>query len=326
MSLAAHLTDLHVEYVDGVTEVDRRTLPPGGNPKAKIGVLGSWRAHLNVMRMIVEQNISTALVLEDDSDWDIRIKSQMRVFAKASRLLLQPTPGTSGRMLDPTYPQPGEADVAQDFDIAKEVAGIPSTSPYGDIDKWDLLWLGHCGARFPSAGDKIPLGRVVVPNDETVPEKQHVDEQFGDKLLKQEYPDHTRVVTRAKGNVCTLAYAVSLPGARRILYELGMHKMDAAYDLMLRAMCEGKGGRRMRTCLTVQPMLFQHHRPIAAKSSFTDVGTPDVKDEVEYTETAFTRNIRWSTRVNFPKLIDSETWNYTDLFRDGEPTPELTSP
>ncbi|KAK5684829.1 hypothetical protein LTS10_002904 [Elasticomyces elasticus] len=309
MSLAAHFTDLHVEFVEGVKEVDRRTLPPGGDPRAKIGVLGCWRAHLNVMRMIVDQNISTALVLEDDSDWDIRIKSQMQVFAKASRLLIQPVPGTPNRMLDPTYPQPGEADIAQDFDMAKEVLVLHPRAP-----------------RFPSAGDKIPLGRVVVSNDETVPERQHVDEQFGDKVLKEEYPDHTRVVTRAKGNVYTLAYAVFLPGARRILYELGMHKMDAAYDLMLRAMCEGKGGRKMRTCLTVQPMLFQHHRPIDAKSSFTDIGTPGAKDEVEYTETAFTRNIRWSTRVNFPKLIDGETSNYTDLFRDGEPTPELTSP
>jgi hypothetical protein len=29
-------------------------------------------------RSIVEQNITSALVMEDDIDWDIRIKSQMR--------------------------------------------------------------------------------------------------------------------------------------------------------------------------------------------------------------------------------------------------------
>jgi len=87
---------------------------------------------------------------------------------------------------------------------------------------------------------------------------------------------------------------------------------------MLKEMCDGRNGRRIRTCLSVQPMLFQHHRPIAAKSSFSDVG----KRESGYSATAFTRNIRWSTRVNFPSLIEGET-NYTDLFRDGEPRPDL---
>lgn len=40
---------------------------------------------------MIEQRISLALILEDDADWDIRIKRQMRDFAKASRLLVQPS-------------------------------------------------------------------------------------------------------------------------------------------------------------------------------------------------------------------------------------------
>ncbi|KAK0337605.1 hypothetical protein LTR91_005065 [Friedmanniomyces endolithicus] len=319
MSLAAHFTGLQIDYVDGVTEVDTRTLPPGGDPNARLGVLGSWRAHLNIMRKIVEENITSAMVFEDDTDWDIRIHSQMQDFARASRLLVQPLPGTSNQMLDPTYPEPGEAQGALDFDITKGTTTVPTTSPYGDIDRWDIFWLGHCGARFPSASDKnTPIGRAVILDDVTVPEKQHIDEQYGDKELIQQYPDHTRVVTRAHDNVCTLAYAISLPGARRVLYELGMHKMNGAYDIMLKEMCDGRNGRRIRTCLSVQPMLFQHHRPIAAKSSFSDIG----KREGGYSATAFTRNIRWSTRVNFPSLIEGDT-NYTDLFRDGEPRPDL---
>lgn len=243
----------------------------------------------------------------------------MQDFARASRLLVQPLIGTTDRMLDPTYSEPGEAQGARDFDITKEVTAEPTTSPYGNLDRWDLFWLGHCGARFPSASDgNTPLGRAVILNDLTVPEKQHVDAQYGDQQLVQQYPDHTRVVTKAHDNVCTIAYAISLPGARRTLYELGMHKMNAAYDIMLKEMCDGRNGRRMRNCLSVQPMLFQQHRPVAAKSSFSDIG----KRELKYSETAFTRNIRWSTRVNFPKLIDGDT-NYTDLFRDGEERPDL---
>jgi len=177
----------------------------------------------------VEENITSAMVFEDDTDWDIRIHSQMQDFARASRLLVQPLPGTSDQMLDPTYPEPGEAQGALDFDITKETTTEPTTSPYGDIDRWDIFWLGHCGARFPYLSDKnTPIGRAVILNDVTVPEKQHIDEQYGDKQLIQQYPDHTRVVTRAHDNVCTLAYAITLPGARRVLYELGMHKMNGA--------------------------------------------------------------------------------------------------
>ena len=51
MSLAAALTDLRVEYIDGVTEVDEKSLPPGGKEvNLSSGGLGAWRAHLNVAR------------------------------------------------------------------------------------------------------------------------------------------------------------------------------------------------------------------------------------------------------------------------------------
>lgn len=51
MSLAAALSDLDIEYIDGVTEVLEKTLPPGGKETTlNKGNLGAWRAHVNVMR------------------------------------------------------------------------------------------------------------------------------------------------------------------------------------------------------------------------------------------------------------------------------------
>lgn len=48
-SLAAALTGLEFEFVDGVTDVSRRALPPGGeNLGLSDGALGNWRAHMNV--------------------------------------------------------------------------------------------------------------------------------------------------------------------------------------------------------------------------------------------------------------------------------------
>ena len=52
MSLAAALTDLQIHYVDGVTEVDNKTLPSGGKEvKLESGGLGNWRAHMNIARL-----------------------------------------------------------------------------------------------------------------------------------------------------------------------------------------------------------------------------------------------------------------------------------
>jgi hypothetical protein len=263
--------------------------------------LKSNRVHR--IHRIVAGNITTALVLEDDADWDIRIKSQMRTFATASQLLLQPSVAN---------------ELGKQRDIDVETATTSnfgrSSSSYGEPNNWDVLWLGHCGGRFPRPSDENPqLARVIVSNDETVPEPQHLD-GAGDAKLKKDYPAHTRVVSRARRNACTLAYGVSQSGARRILYELGLRKMDRATDIAFQDVCDGTNERRQATCLAVSPPLFNHHRPIAAKASFSDI-----QDHGEgYNEVAYTKNVRWSTRVNFPKLVNGET-DYIDLFKDGEP-------
>ena len=247
----------------------------------------------------------------------------MRDFAKASRLLVQPVSGTStsDTFLDPTYPQPKGDQTPQSFDIRESNTSDPSTSPYGDIDRWDLLWVGHCGSRFPRADDKnVPLGRAVIYDDETVPEPQHIEMQFGDSELVETYPAHTRVVSRAWANVCTMGYGISLPGARRLLYELSVNKMSGPTDIMLRSVCDGLEGRPAHTCLTVQPQLFQHHRPVGYKSSFSDISSHGA----DYNEKAFTRNVRWSTRVNFRKLLDGLT-DYIDLRMVSRQTRTLAS-
>lgn len=52
MSLAAALTGMEVEYVDGVTSLENKTLPPGGLERGlNIGSLYGGRAHMNVLRL-----------------------------------------------------------------------------------------------------------------------------------------------------------------------------------------------------------------------------------------------------------------------------------
>jgi GR25 family glycosyltransferase involved in LPS biosynthesis len=37
------------------------------------GQIGCWRAHMNIWREMIRTGISSALILEDDVDWDVRI-------------------------------------------------------------------------------------------------------------------------------------------------------------------------------------------------------------------------------------------------------------
>jgi len=70
-------------------------------------------AQAHCCNRMVKERIQTALIIEDDADWDVMIKSQLVEFARGTRFLQDSQAGATG--------------------------------PYGD--DWDLLWLGHCGAK-----------------------------------------------------------------------------------------------------------------------------------------------------------------------------------
>ena len=73
-------------------------------------------AHEDALRKIVDRNLHSALIVEDDADWDVAIRRQIGPVAEAVRLLT-----------DEAHRDGGAA-------------------PYGD--EWDLLILGHCVSRF----------------------------------------------------------------------------------------------------------------------------------------------------------------------------------
>jgi hypothetical protein len=52
---------------------------------------------------------------------------------------------------------------------------------------------------------------------------------------------------------------------------------------------------------------------VGSKSTFSDIQDHGK----EWNEVAYTRNVRWSVRVNFPVLVEDGT-DYVDLFKDGE--------
>ncbi|KAH9823743.1 glycosyltransferase family 25 protein [Teratosphaeria destructans] len=321
MAMGAAMTGLKYEFLDAAPEVNMHALPPGGeNPELNMrdAHFGNWRSHMNAALKMVTEGISTALILEDDADWDIRIKSQMRDYARASQLLLQPLRNTTDQYLDPTFPRPSsENDKPSSFYVGRDDNRITkaTTSPYGDAERWDMHWLGHCGVRFPYAQDEVqPLARAVILNDSTVTNPAHLTMQFGDQQLLEQYPPHTRAVSRGWGGVCTQAYAISNRGARKILWEMGLKEFNAPTDIMLRQMCDGVDGRRQMRCLFPQPALFLQHRPrgnVAHESSIED------GKNTGYVEKAVTPNLRLSTMVNLERLAFGDK-DLIDQYEDHE--------
>lgn len=286
--LAGALSEIDIEFVAGVhpDTISTKTFPANYKPEYEPpGWLGGWRAHIDALSRVVKENWSSTLILEDDVDWDIRLKSLLQEFAGASDYVLR-TSNTDAVLYDNIVS--GEA---------------PKTSPYGD--NWDVLWLGHCGAAL---NNNKPV--VLRMGDPSVAE----DQWFASWNLEHplnNYPNHTRAVSAVHQNTCSLAYAVSQAGARKLLYSLGLERLDFAFDIMLREWCEGTHGHQMHTCISVLPPLIEHHR----RPGPTDADSDIVTGDGGVRETAFTLNLRWSVRMNIEKLLQGET-DYQDQFPD----------
>ncbi|KAI1415504.1 glycosyltransferase family 25 protein [Hypoxylon sp. FL1857] len=320
MFLQAALSNLDIKFVDGINgkDIPQKAIPiTTEHERMNDASLGSWRAHMNAIQEVVRRNLTTALILEDDVDWDVRIRHQLKDFALSTRALIQPITGTPGLYVDSTYPSPS----SQSSGILPDIPfnGLPSTdppklSPYGD--GWDLFWVGHCGMHFPFDNNPtLPKGRVIHFGDETVAGKRHLW-TFNDPFtLKDKYPEHTRAVHHVQEGVCSLGYAISQAGARKLLYEVGLKDVADAFDILLRFFCEGAKGRKHHNCLTVQPALFHHHRaagPLSASSDISDHGSG-------FRDKGSTDMVRWSVRLNADVLLEGGT-EMIDQYPDNDDT------
>ena len=155
---------------------------------------------------MIHENIQTALVFEEDVDWDIGFKSQLEEFARGARFLL------------------GSAK------------GRPF-SPYGD--NWDILHFGHCESEPRSSDGR----RWVIPKDPTVPPATGRSDLEQPGMRKWEDGESTngqvRVVYMQQYGRCLSAYAVSRRAAQRILYQASMIPFNTSIDVGMGSLCDG---------------------------------------------------------------------------------------
>ena len=299
LTLASTKLGIDFEFIDAVTgdAYPDKGLPSGAE-NFHGGARGEWRSQMNIMQRIVKENIASALILEDDNDFDVRIKPQLSDFALASRALTQPLVPESNATTSSVYDD--EDDNANEMDMRFDALPNtlpPHSSPYGDA--WDVLWLGHCGIKRPWTS---PFPAVFHYNDLTTvsKENQHTiaDSWYNEDLRLK--PQHTRLYSFTADGSCTQAYAISLRGAQHYLYEYGVQEPVAPVDMQLRGFCSSEHTEDQHVCVTVQPALFSQYRGkgSSAKDSNIDDHSGEVRDK------AYSLNLRLSARLNLLKLVD----------------------
>jgi hypothetical protein len=243
---------------------------------------------------MVHENIATALILEDDINWDVNIRLLMPKLAQAVHALTHESP--EGVHHDPSWLQP--LDRAEPVDIPLDAQIIESRfSPYGDV--WEMLWLGHCAAGLTdNEPSKYPRGRVSW-QDESVPSHQYINYNMG-HLLLQQYPNHTRVIHHSRGNVCTFGYAVTQAMARRLLWHLSVRTMQAPIDLEYASMCEGRWTDAAPRCYTSEPPYFTMFRPKGDVSLHSDIDDSRAGVQAE----DFEPNVRYGVMGNIDNWVE----------------------
>ena len=265
----------------------------------------------------MSKGYGSAIIFEDDADWDIRLKDQLRDFAIASVGLLSQFPGIHV----PHFA--GQAGDSIDYgDLAawlrdQQSRVVTPDSPYGD--GWDVLWLGNCGMKLEPRREDWQVLPIIRAGDPTVPPvEQYYTWDWETPHAYHSYPNHTRMyLSQPSDGVCSIAYAVSQQGARRILLELGVERADKAYDLMLQDFCQGGwDGGMPHPCWAVVPPLFAQHRAAGAENRDSDI--QGVNDNVR--ERGFTKNIQRSVRLNARKLLADPPEEIVDSFPYAEGT------
>ncbi|KAI2623473.1 glycosyltransferase family 25 protein [Hypomontagnella submonticulosa] len=147
--------------------------PASGSAKA-------WLSHLDLLKYVIASDFETVFIVEDDVDWDLRIKDQIRLVS----------------------------DNVRAYTGVKE----DDRTPYGT--NWDVLWLGHCGSIIT---DDMPTPRVY-PDDSRC--ETELYSGWSKRFLREKLTEGHRQVQASLMTVCTFGFGVTRQGARKIVPQL----------------------------------------------------------------------------------------------------------
>ncbi|THY00101.1 hypothetical protein D6D03_06716 [Aureobasidium pullulans] len=242
--LAANITDIDITIPDQPiwTDEDVNNFRTKNGSLITRGSAMAWMGHLNVLRWFLDSGLETMLVMEDDVDWDIHLRtSQVPKVAAAMRTLLTEQNGQTQR------------ENRQKIVTPEQAGGY-----WGNSEEWDILYLGHCGDMFSSHSwaNETEVPRVAV-SDTTLPSPEYMHILTRRFLREIGIPVKTRVVHKSVSPLCTFGFALSRPGARRLLTDVAGSEPEGgsqAYDVRILEACRDLNFR----CWSANPELFHH--------------------------------------------------------------------
>ncbi|KAL6716211.1 hypothetical protein ACLMJK_005777 [Lecanora helva] len=286
---AANATNISITVMDAVRdkEIPKSSWPQswGTNrqtqdvEKVSTGSSSFARTNVDNCLRIVAERISSALIMESDADWDMRIKDIMASLV----------PGVEAIADWPFTP-------INDTEQFEQFGPPMDPSPYGP--NWDVLWMGHCGAS--NHGN----GRLWAINDTSVPPEPN-EYTFGSPPQDEQHRPGTRMVFQLTHMVCSTAYSITYAGAVKLV-ELFK---DATENLDLQVAQYCRDAKDL-TCLGVWPQV------ITAASSKSNIDHPDGETAPgageEIVEVHAGPGLQYSARINAAvaqKGLGKESWH-----------------
>lgn len=195
----------------------------------------AWLGHLNALRWFLATDLESVMIIEDDVDWDIHLRTiQIPTAAAAIRKLVS----------DKTDP-PGKLNTKPEWN-----------NFWGNSSTWDILYLGHCGDIFRPSSWSSQIPRVEY-EDKTLPARREMHPYTAKFLESIHVPEQVRIIHQSIFPLCTFGFAVTRNAAQRLLTEIAPKEAEGgtmAYDVRVLEGCRDMGLR----CWSANPELFHH--------------------------------------------------------------------
>ena len=235
--LAANITEIDITIPPQPIWTDEQVNEIRADRDSRIsrGSALAWLGHLNALRWFLSTNLETIMILEDDVDWDIHLRTkQLPTAAAAIRKLVS----------EKTYPF-GNLQYKEGWN-----------NYWGNSSAWDILYLGHCGDIFRPSSWSFQVPRVMY-EDKTLPPRREMHPYTVKFLESIDIPEDTRVIHQSIFPLCTFAFAVNRNAAYRLLTDIAPREAEGgtmAYDVRVLEGCRDYG----LNCWSANPELFHH--------------------------------------------------------------------
>ncbi|CAI6293703.1 unnamed protein product [Periconia digitata] len=273
---AANITGIDIEIPDQPvwSQGDIDAIRMGKTKWVTKGTAMAWLGHLNALRKFLASPHETALILEDDADWDIALRtSEVPLAASALRHLFHTNSPNHQykyeQQQNPQQPQQQAHHMHHQHHHPSHPSQsrsnllTSSTDPHywGDTSTWEILHLGHSDSEFYDRENGATLARIhsnpsTAYPDPSLPDPDRINPATKTLLYSLAVPLSSRLWHRSHWPLGSYAYGITRAAATRIvdLYSSGSTGSASAdaFDVVLLELCRDHGWK----CWTLEPGLI----------------------------------------------------------------------